>query len=96
MDDLIRREDAMMYARPEYLNPQQEKLASYNQGWNNAIEMYYRQISELPSAEPQVGSWINVCWLTVQCSNCKSEFHELEAINYCPNCGTKMERKTDE
>ena len=35
--DLIRREDALMQARPEHLNPKQEKLASYNQGWNDAM-----------------------------------------------------------
>lgn len=52
--ELISRADALMEARPEYLNPNQEKLASYNQGWNNAIEMYYRQIAELPSVEPTV------------------------------------------
>ena len=52
--DTISRADALMEARPEYLNPNQEKLASYNQGWNNAIEMYYRQIAELSSVEPTV------------------------------------------
>lgn len=56
MSDLIKRDEALMCARPEYLNPNQEKLASYNQGWNNAVEMYHKQIAELPSAEPKVGT----------------------------------------
>lgn len=37
-----------------------------------------------------VGEWTNAGVLTVCCSNCKSQFHELEAMNYCPNCGAKM------
>lgn len=36
------------------------------------------------------GEWTNAGMLTVQCSNCKSQFHELEAMNFCPNCGAKM------
>ncbi len=53
MSDLIRKDDALMEARPEYLNPQQQKLASYNQGWNDAIEEYYDRIKSLSSAEPK-------------------------------------------
>lgn len=41
MSDLISKQDALMEARPEYLNPQQQKLASYNQGWNDAVNEYY-------------------------------------------------------
>lgn len=40
--------------------------------------------------KPKEGEWTNAGVLTVHCSNCKSEFHELEAMNYCPNCGAKM------
>ena len=36
------------------------------------------------------GEWTNAGMLTVQCSNCKSQFHELEVMNFCPNCGAKM------
>ena len=39
---------------------------------------------------PKTGEWTNAGVLTVHCSNCKSEFHELEAMNYCPNCGARM------
>ena len=95
MSDLIRREDAMMYARPEYLNPTQEKLASYNQGWNNAIEMYYRQIAELPSVEPTTGKWLDhsdegyvECPFCGSLTTCEDNIDEL---HYCFNCGEKME-----
>lgn len=47
------------------------------------------------SDRPQ-GEWTNAGVLTVQCSNCKSEFHELEAMNYCPNCGARMKGADDD
>ena len=48
-----------MQARPEYLNPSQEKLASYNQGWNNATDEYFFGIKELQSADAEC-EWIPV------------------------------------
>lgn len=45
---------------------------------------------DTPTIEPKQGEWTNAGVLTVQCSNCKSQFHELEAMNFCPNCGAKM------
>lgn len=42
------------------------------------------------------GEWTNAGVLTVHCSNCKSEFHELEAMNYCPNCGARMKWRDNE
>ena len=53
MSDLISREEVLRRARPEYLNPQQEKLSSYNQGWNNALDEYSDRIKALSSAEPE-------------------------------------------
>lgn len=50
---------------------------------------------EALSAE-RTGEWINTGVLTVHCSNCKSEFHELEAMNFCPNCGARMKGGDDE
>ena len=58
MSDLIRKEDALMQARPEYLNPQQKKLASYNQGWNDALDEYFDRIKEIPFADRPTGEWI--------------------------------------
>lgn len=47
--DLISREDAMMQARPEYLNPIQKGHEEYNKAWNDAIEAYWNGLKELPS-----------------------------------------------
>ena len=77
--EMISRDKALMNARPEYLNPNQEKLASYNQGWNNAIEMYCRQIAELPTVEERKeGKWIfmdsdDMRYDSYRCSNCWNE-----------------------
>lgn len=54
------------------------------------LEVVRQNIKDAPSAEAVQGEWMNVGVLTVRCSNCKSEFHELEAMNFCPNCGTMM------
>ena len=72
-NDLINRQAAMMEARPEYLNPQQEKLSSYNQGWNNALDEYFDRIKALPSADA-----VEV----VRCRDCKFYDRNFE---YCHN-----------
>ena len=97
--ELISREEALMNARPEYLNPNQEKLASYNQGWNNAVEMYCRQIAELPIVEEQKeGKWTVErrgsgkgwdFWYVFVCSKCHEDVKRTTA--YCPNCGARMQ-----
>ena len=50
---------------------------------------------EALSAE-RTGEWTNTGVLTVHCSNCKSEFQELQAMNYCPNCGADMRGEKNE
>ena len=52
-------------------------------------------LKELKAERPQ-GEWTNAGVLTVHCSNCKSEFHELEAMNYCPHCGARMKGADDD
>lgn len=47
--DSISREDAMMEARPEYLNPIQKGHEEYNKGWNDGVEAYWNGLKELPS-----------------------------------------------
>ena len=100
--EMISRDKALMNARPEYLNPNQEKLASYNQGWNNAIEMYCRQIAELPTIEERKeGKWIEVKSTRGghECSKCHkyapSYQNGIELLsNYCPNCGADMREES--
>ena len=74
--DLVRRSDAIEAVENN----------SYGMGSRASV----KAIKALPSAEAVQGEWTNVGVLTVRCSNCKSEFHELEAMNFCPNCGADM------
>jgi rubrerythrin len=90
--DLISRADAMMEARPEYLNPNDD----YARGWNKAIKEYWETIKALPSAEAEQGEWIyktndeSVCeeW---ECSKCGN--WNFVNTDYCPNCGADMRPK---
>lgn len=49
MSDLISRSDAMMKARPEYLNPNQKGHEEYNKAWNDGVKAYWNGLKELPS-----------------------------------------------
>lgn len=78
---------------------------AYTRGANAVIDYYVREIPYRPTIDPEElrpkGEWIwneeNECWV---CSNC-----EMSALNnyrgnstdsnYCPNCGAKMEVKSN-
>ena len=36
------------------------------------------------------GRWKTIAFLTVECSECHAQIHELEYNNFCPNCGADM------
>lgn len=62
---------------------------AFEDGYYFAIE----QIDAIPAANVRpviYGKWEYVSFMTVRCSNCKETFHELEADNFCPNCGADM------
>ena len=67
-------------------------------------------LENLPSVQPKTGRWIldTTQFLPEYvCTNCKSRFPLVasggefystlccENMNYCPNCGAKMEEKTE-
>ena len=102
MDDSISRQDVLRKARPEYLNPQQEKLASYNQGWNNALDEYSGRIKELPSTDRPIGKWIPKLSSEdkvrrYECSVCGYVHikYPYTVEFYCPNCGAYMRGDTE-
>ena len=81
--DIIYREDAIKAINLRAIIPHDVASAQY-------ANMAINAIRSVPSADRLQGVWTNAGILTVHCSNCKSEFHELEAMNYCPNCGADM------
>ena len=70
------------------LEPKLEKLII--RFLNDTTEMFSEENAPSVAIERKRGEWTNAGMLTVHCSNCKSEFHELEAMNFCPNCGADM------
>ena len=65
----------------------------YMLGWNDAVDM----LKNVPAAgvrEDIRGKWIIGRSGNFGCSLCGNEpYHsDLENMNYCPNCGAKMQR----
>lgn len=88
MSDLISREELLKQIETDSKGHE----GQYGDEW-----LFIDTINSIPTAEPKVGKWTNAgALLTVCCSNCKSQFHELEALNFCPNCGARMKRRADE
>ena len=42
------------------------------------------------------GRWKYISFLTVECSECKTQIHDLEYSNFCPNCGADMREREEE
>lgn len=90
--DLISREDALKWCKPEEWGTPDER-------WRPESE-YGAFIQALPSAE-KTGRWIEqddeYNDTIYQCSVCGEEFVTIEGTpadnlwNYCPNCGARME-----
>ena len=88
MSDYIKREDAKAKSREEWV-----KYVPISADLDINLSFILAKLEDTPSAdvvERKRGEWTNAGILTVHCSNCKSEFHELEAMNFCPNCGADM------
>lgn len=68
----------------------------YNDLYYPIIEEIKRRLSLSPSAEPErmTGHWIDTdnYYQRWKCSECGCHTRDAEP-NYCPHCGTKMERK---
>lgn len=41
--------------------------------------------------EVKHGKWISECEPHYECSECHHWFHLYQYMNYCPNCGAKMD-----
>lgn len=104
MSDLIRREDAIKQIEYHQNHKIINKIKT-----KYALEMVKSSIEELPTAKPKVGKWerkpykrqgheeVVIEGCSWRCSNCGDARKRNEPdMNFCPNCGTKMERKANE
>ncbi len=79
-----------------YLNT--ERCEGLRNQLREAQEQYEKHINELEQQLPKRGEWLNVTdsyiWYG-KCSVCGEEFvvdaYYAGGMNYCPNCGAKME-----
>ena len=98
MEDLIKREDAIDEIRKE-----SQELHSMNVIPLATVGAMVDAIVRVPAVEPKQGEWIYVTveeWRKTgrdyghHCSEC-DEINESGKSNYCPNCGAKMSKGTD-
>lgn len=84
MDDLIRRQAILDML--EDINNHIIDGYGYKHDW--CVEW----VNGLPSIDAvKHGRWKNISFLTVECSECKTQIHDLEYSNFCPNCGARMD-----
>ena len=67
----------------------------------SAILKDKKTLEQIIDEEPSIdavkhGRWKYISFLTVECSECKTQIHDLEYSNFCPNCGAKMDETVDE
>ena len=91
MEDLIKREDAIDEIRKE-----SQELHSMNVIPLATVGSMVDAIVRVPAVEPKQGEWIEEIYLNGHtygtCSNC---LHVRIQDNYCPNCGAKISKVTD-
>lgn len=99
MDEYIKREDALAICEEEY----REQLRILNYAGDSVAWNIGHAIKELPAADvaPVVhGRWIvrkaphAMGGISAKCSVCSKSVQYLgNPLNYCPNCGAKMDGK---
>lgn len=82
-NEYIRREDAIRLAE---------------QGQVQGFPWQFQMLVRLPPAdvvEVKHGEWISECEPHYECSECHHWFHLYQYMNYCPNCGAKMDAQRE-
>ncbi len=78
-----------------------------NKGAREAVESCICEVEEQPIADVQPirrGRWIDAC-CEIECSCCNTRYHDdiinmcydwsNDKINYCPNCGARMDGEVE-
>ena len=87
MDDLISRQAAIdVLATMQGLCTSKTALVQNSKIW--------QQIKDLPSAERR-GRWIDKDGGIATCSECGERWGVWSVMNYCPNCGARMDGEQD-
>lgn len=96
MSDLISREDLKRIMYHEVFETDSD-LQKWDSGCWIRYKLFENVIDTIPSAE-KVGEWIIDIRGNWACNICGNDpYHSnMKNMNYCPNCGARMERRTDE
>ena len=105
MDDLISRQAAIDAF--DGVKVDEGWCTEYDIGYNDGIDLAVSKLSVLPSAQPKRkrGKWIDEAYdpfatISGRCSVCGWEAHLYEddvvGMNYCPNCGARMDEFEEE
>lgn len=93
-EDCISRQAAIDCLNADFTIDGKENMETVVDYINGA----FKKIKALPSVTPQpkVGKWIRIDKDKLKCSECEvihyiAQYPQSANINYCPNCGTKME-----
>lgn len=92
MDDLISRQNALDEIHRVY----EYEFPTASGAFDEFVTMIIPNILQnLPATESErkKGRLQTVGFLTCQCSECGTQFHELEYTNFCPNCGVKWSER---
>ena len=94
--DVISRQAAIDCLNADFTIDGKENMETVVDYINGA----FKKIKALPSITPQqkVGKWIRIDRDKLKCSECEvihyiAQYPQSANINYCPNCGTKMEEE---
>lgn len=95
VNDMLTCDDAISRA---YIEPLVEELENIYINRDEYVLDILSNIKNAPSVTPQqkVGRWIRVDKDKLKCSECEvihfiAQYPQSAQINYCPNCGVKME-----
>ena len=92
-DEYIRREDTVD-ALADYIKNIDKVYSTGKLTQDECIDCAESVLDDLFSADvtPVVhGKWISECEPHYECSECHHWFHLYQYMNYCPNCGAKMD-----
>ena len=89
-NDYISRQDAVDAINANADGFEQNGGTPYAQG-ARAMAMVIEQLQPADVVEVKHGEWISECEPHYECSECHHWFHLYQYMNYCPNCGVRMD-----
>ena len=88
-----------------HIHPVGVDVQAYEMGWNDALDAVADSAPTVDAEPVRHGRWTNISVSvtgnsSAECSRCGAVVHDCfsNTINYCPNCGAKMdgERREDD